>query len=216
MEYKARLMESRLQPGVGAQASEHQAQRQKHRQVHQRPEGRESKRLKAKVDKHLSYGRIIAPKGRHQWYQGISREQLLQERNLPRSARKKILGARCREREDCAGWRASKPTSKTKLALEEPIDLRDFRFDLHRYSPRSTISWHHVIPRQPRVRRLSRRRRPFVAFYKESLEPLGICRLAGERVNGDDRCVIYGGTGFAAHNERYNATNLVCCDAMTG
>lgn len=171
----------------------------------------EFKRLKAKVDKHLSYSRIIAPKGGINGIKAYLASSYYKKRNLPRSARKKILDAAAANEELCR-LEGIKANLKDKLAPEEPIELRDFKFDLHRYSPSFdylgiVILGNHEYVGFPDVNAA-------VAFYKESLEPLGYAVLQNECIE-DDRCVIYGGTGFAAHNERYNATNLVCCDAMT-
>lgn len=156
-------------------------------------------------------GRPIAPKGGINGIKAYLASSYYKKRNLPRSARKKILDAAAANEELCR-LEGIKANLKDKLALEEPIDLRDFRFDLHRYSPSFdylgiVILGNHEYVGFPDVDAA-------VAFYKESLEPLGYAVLQNECIE-DDRCVIYGGTGFAAHNERYNATNLVCCDAMT-
>lgn len=209
-EYKARLMESRPSPeSARRQANIKRSVKSIDKCISAQKD--EFKRLKAKVDKHLSYSRIIAPKGGINGIKAYLASSYYKKRNLPRSARKKILDAAAANEELCR-LEGIKANLKDKLALEEPIDLRDFRFDLHRYSPSFdylgiVILGNHEYVGFPDVDAA-------VAFYKESLEPLGYAVLQNECIE-DDRCVIYGGTGFAAHNERYNATNLVCCDAMT-
>ena len=209
-EYKARLMESRPSPeSARRQANIKRSVKSIDKCISAQKD--EFKRLKAKVDKHLSYSRIIAPKGGINGIKAYLASSYYKKRNLPRSARKKILDAAAANEELCR-LEGIKANLKDKLALEEPINLRDFRFDLHRYSPSFdylgiVILGNHEYVGFPDVDAA-------VAFYKESLEPLGYAVLQNECIE-DDRCVIYGGTGFAAHNERYNATNLVCCDAMT-
>ena len=204
-EYKARLMESRPSPeSARRQANIKRSVKSIDKCISAQKD--EFKRLKAKVDKHLSYSRIIAPKGGINGIKAYLASSYYKKRNLPRSARKKILDAAAANEELCR-LEGIKANLKDKLALEEPINLRDFRFDLHRYSPSFdylgiVILGNHEYVGFPDVDAA-------VAFYKESLEPLGYAVLQNECIE-DDRCVIYGGTGFAAHNERYNATNLVC------
>ena len=159
--------------------------------MHQCPEGR-VQAAKAKVDKHLSYSRIIAPKGGINGIKAYLASSYYKKRNLPRSARKKILDAAAANEELCR-LEGIKANLKDKLALEEPIDLRDFRFDLHRYSPSFdhlgiVILGNHEYVGFPDVDAA-------VAFYKESLEPLGYAVLQNECIE-DDRCVIYGGHGL--------------------
>ena len=208
-EYKARLMESRPSPeSARRQANIKRSVKSIDKCISAQKD--EFKRLKAKVDKHLSYSRIIAPKGGIGNIKAYLASSYYKKRNLPRSVRKKVLDAAAANEELCR-LEGIKANLKSKLAVEEPLDLRDFRFDLHRYSPSFdyigiVILGNHEYFGFPDVDAA-------VAFYKESLEPLGYAVLQNERIE-DDRCVIYGGTGFAAHNELYNATNLVCCDAM--
>ena len=128
-EYKARLMESRPSPeSARRQANIKRSVKSIDKCISAQKD--DFKRLKAKVDKHLSYSRIIAPKGGINGIKAYLASSYYKKRNLPRSARKKILDAAAANEELCR-LEGIKANLKDKLALEEPIDLRDFRFDLH-------------------------------------------------------------------------------------
>ena len=208
-EFKKRLIDSRLDPeSVRRQANIKRSVKSVNRLI--RAQKDEFKRLRAKVDEYLDYNRFIARKGGIDGIKLYLASDDYKKRNLPRSVRKKILDAAAAKEELCR-LEGVKANLKSKLEVARVLELRDFKFDLHRYSPTFdylaiVILGNHEYVGFPDVDTA-------VAFYKERLEPLGYAVLQNEYVE-DDGCVIYGGTGFAALNERYNASNLVCCDAM--
>lgn len=53
-----------------------------------------------------------------------------------------------------------------------------------------------------------------VNFYKENLSKLGIVVLQNECVE-NDKYLLYGGTGFAKYDEKWNANTVVCCPNFT-
>ncbi|WP_302718217.1 hypothetical protein [uncultured Senegalimassilia sp.] len=198
----------------------------------------EFKRLKAKVDEYLSYNRVIAPKGNADRIKAYLASDYYKKREqkdgLPYSVRERILDAAAAKDEVCRlefvkadlERRLEDERFESHMAFtetERPYDLRGFRTYLIRrydnwcnmqkgghYRPHEhlgiVILGNHEYVGFPDVDSA-------VAFYKERLEPMGYTVLQNEYVE-DDRCVIYGGTGFAVLNECYNAGNLVCCDAM--
>lgn len=57
-----------------------------------------------------------------------------------------------------------------------------------------------------------------ISFYDNKLKSLGIKLLQNnysEEKIEDKRLIIFGGTGFAKYNEKFNADSLVCCDNFT-
>lgn len=57
-----------------------------------------------------------------------------------------------------------------------------------------------------------------VTYYKSALTPLGVKLLQNDYYDcyfEDNHYIIYGGTGFAKYNARYNADTLVCCNNFT-
>lgn len=57
-----------------------------------------------------------------------------------------------------------------------------------------------------------------VTYYKSALFPLGIRLLQNDYYDyyfEDNHYIIYGGTGFAKYNAKYNADTLACCNNFT-
>lgn len=57
-----------------------------------------------------------------------------------------------------------------------------------------------------------------VKFYREKLHSLRITLLHNEYVecwHGKEKFLIYGGTGFAKYDDRWNADNVICCPNFT-
>lgn len=168
----------------------------------------EFKCLKDEINKHISYNKVIAPKGNLQEVENYLKSDYYKKRNLPCSVTKKIsIAATLKDEISKLGQ------LKNKLDLwldteENPsriTKLRDFK-----YCSDDTIGLV-ILGNHEYVDFFDVHEA--VEFYKGKLEPLGYIVLQNEYVERDN-VVIYGGTGFAKYSEYFNANNIVCCQVM--
>ena len=168
------------------------------------------KQLKAEIDEHISYSKVIAPKGGSENIKKYLESKYYKRRNLPDFVAKKILQTASLEHGiselhqllHMYEW----SLNETNLP-DTPTKLTDFQykqFDILGF----VILGNHEYAGFPDVDTA-------VTFYKKQLEPLGYRVLQNEFVKIDE-VVLYGGSGFAKYSAQFNANNLLCCDAMEG
>lgn len=174
----------------------------------------EFERMKSIIDKHISYSKVIAPKGNRKNIERYLRSDYYKKRKLPRSLRQKILAAAALGDEISKLKRSKQKQDSiiTAVTSKKAVGLCDFKPCGIEYRPDGPIGvvilGNHEYADFVDVDEA-------VDFYKRALEPLKYIVLQNEYVEGDN-VVIYGGTGFAKYSDYFNANNLVCCEAMMG
>lgn len=169
----------------------------------------EFKKLKSEINKFVDYNRVIASKAERENVENYLKSNYYKKRNLPNSVAEMILAAtnlynEIRTLEQC------KHKQDEIVATECPsqfTELRDFKFELKRIIGVVILGNHEYVG--------FINVNDAVAFYKKELEPLGYIVLHNSFVEYN-KFIIYGGSGFAKYDERYNANNLVCCKTMEG
>lgn len=167
------------------------------------------KQLKIEINQYVNYVKVITPKGGIEDIKKYLESRYYKKRNLPYSVTKKILIVASLEDEIGKLKWIEQKLDKIILAEipEKPVMLTEFKYK-HSSPIGFVILGNHEYVGFTDVDEA-------VEFYKKTLEPLGYLVLQNEFVE-NDKVVFYGGSGFAKYNERFNANNLVCCDAMMG
>ena len=174
----------------------------------------EAIRLKSDINEHVSYSKVISPKGGLEEIEHYLASNYYKRRNLPLSVTKKILAVASLEDEIQKLERSERHLCDSILNFEctkqqryKASSLRNFK-----YEPVEPLGL--VVLGNHEYRGFSDVNEA-VEFYQNALEPLGYIVLQNSAVE-NDLAVIYGGSGFAKYNEQYNANNLVCCYKMMG
>lgn len=165
--------------------------------------------IKSEIDKHVSYSKVIAPKGSLENIERYLESDYYKRRKLPYPLKKKILtAAALKDMISKLEFRKQKLDSWL-VTQETPSEIKMSDFEYYPDGPIGLV----VLGNHEYIGFFNVDEA--VEFYKAALEPLGYIVLQNEYVENDD-VVIYGGSGFAKYSERYNANNLVCCKAMEG
>lgn len=165
--------------------------------------------MRHKINKHISYNRVITPKGDLDKIKAYLDGPHYKKRNLPPSVKKDIVAAATLKDEitRLEGYKYEQDFIIADEAIRSETKLSDFRY--HFDGPLGlVILGNHEYVDFPDVDEA-------VKFYKAALEPMGYVVLQNEYIENDN-VVIYGGSGFAKYSESYNANNLICCAAMEG
>ena len=167
------------------------------------------KQLMSEIDEHVSYRKVIAPKGKSEDIKEYLESKYYKRRNLPDFVTEKILQVVSLQDEISELHKSERKINSVleRVMPDSITKLTDFRYE-QRDVLGFVILGNHEYVGFPDVDTA-------VTFYKRQLEPLGFRVMQNEFVENEE-VVFYGGTGFAKYNEQFNANNLQCCDAMMG
>ena len=168
----------------------------------------EIEETKAKINKYVNYGKVIAPKGNFIKIQIYLSSNYYKKRNIPDSVTEKILTVSKLYEELQTLDRVKKKIDRflSREIPNTPVRITDFRYEPSFLD--FVILGNHEYVGFPDVDTA-------VEFYRKALEKMGYIVLQNQMLETEN-AIIYGGSGFAKYSEQYNAKNIPNCDAMMG